>query len=77
MSERRKRKFLVDYDLPENAEGRKQFYQKLRNPELRVKKSTKSVIITDSLKSAQIIHEKVRSRGGRSHIYKVKKISKK
>jgi hypothetical protein len=45
----------------------------MKNPKLRRKKSTKSVILTNDLKTAKAIHRKA-SKCGKSNLYKVKKL---
>ena len=49
--------FLVDYDLP-SGKCRRTFYRALKDPELKAKKSTDSVILANSLKKAKAIHKK-------------------
>jgi len=66
--------FLVDYDLPK-GKCRREFYRKLKDPKLKGKKSTNSVILSNDLKKAKAIHKKA-SRCGKSNLYRVKKILK-
>jgi hypothetical protein len=63
--------FLVDYDLPKNR-CRKKFYRKLKDPKLKGKKSTMSVLLMNDLKKAKAIHKKAK-RCGKSNLYKVVK----
>ena len=65
--------FLVDYDL--KGKCRKAFYKELKNPKHKARKSTKSVLITDNIGEAKILHKKA-SRCGRANIYRVKKVAK-
>jgi hypothetical protein len=63
-------KYMVDYDLRQNSKGRGQFYRKLKT--LNVEKSTQSVVLTNDLEKAKIVHHKA-SNMGKSNIYKVEK----
>ena len=67
--------FLINFDLP-NDKCRRQFYQKLKDPKFKTKKSTDSVILTNDLKKAKAIHKKA-SNCGKANLYKVKKLKTK
>ena len=78
MSEKRKKRkkkekpqFLIDYDLPEKGKCRQQFYRKLKNPEFKGTKSTRSVLLTGNPRKAAAIHKKA-SKCGKSNLYIVK-----
>jgi len=64
--------FLIDYDLPKSR-CRNQFYRKLKDPEIKGTKSTRSVILSNDLEKAKTIHKKAK-KCGRSNLYKVKKL---
>ena len=79
MSEKRKKrkkkektKFLIDYDLPEKDKCRQQFYRKLKNPEFKGTKSTRSVVLTGNPRKAAAIYKKA-SKCRKSNLYIVKK----
>jgi hypothetical protein len=61
----------VDYDLPK-SNCRREFYRKLKDPKLKAKKSTQSVLLSNDLKKAKAIHKKAK-RCGKSNLYKVVK----
>jgi hypothetical protein len=63
-----KKKYLVDYDIPRDVAGRKQFYRKLR--ELKLERSSESVVLTDDPEKASAIQKKASSLG-RAHKYRV------
>jgi len=65
--------YLIDYDLPQHSKCGQQFYRKVRNPRFKGNKSTKSVILSDDLENAKVIHKKA-SRCGKSNMYRVEKV---
>ena len=73
-SKNKRIKYLVDYDLPKGANGKRQFYRDLKK--LNLVKSTESVILVSDLRTAKKVRKKATAVGGRSNVYRVKKKGK-